>query len=234
MRAAPFPIAHREGMSISRWVFPRPALGDTPPSEDIAILPQHHEPDHLPGEPPPGSGFALAGLWMLLFWALVAILAIWLFPRDAASSNTPSRDAAGRIVIDGLGGGTFRWGYDTAERHWRRGDPIRLEGTYTSAGTFLLWSVEQLPGSCVDRAARFEFHEPVQTSGMLLSLISPVPIMLPFTDPEERVIVLEQMTRPYNPALTQWYYDTVVGHPPSSFFRLQGEELGRFGYPICA
>lgn len=192
-----------------------------------------HEPDHLPGEASHGAGFVTIGLWMLGFWAIVVLLAIWLAPRDAASECSLPHDAEGRAIIENCGGGGLQWGYDNAERYWRAGEPIRLEGRFTSAGTFLLWSVEQLPGSCVDARAVFEFHEPVQPVNPLLSLLSPAPILIPFTDPEERAIVLEEMTRPYNAGLTAWYYDTVVGHHPSEFFRLSGAELARFGYPVC-
>ena len=153
--------------------------------------------------------------------AVFAILAFWMGVAMAIGQE--------RVIVDGMGGGSFRWGYDQAEGYWQRGQPVELRGRYVSAGTFLLWSVEQLPGSCIHPDAIFAFHEPQRL--FLASLAGCAPYGL---DHPDRAAAIEHVTRPYNAGLTRWFMAEVVGDTPScGFTTLIGADLARFGYPIC-
>lgn len=132
-------------------------------------------------------------------------------------------------VVEGMGGGPMQWGYNEAERYWRDGVPIRLEGDYVSAGTFLLWSVEQLPGSCIAPDATFSFHEP-QT--VLAAFVFCAPFGM---DNPARADALESATRPYNDALTAWFMREIAGDSAEcGFTTLTGAEVAQIGrYPLC-
>jgi len=182
---------------------------------------KHDEPDYLPGEALPGSGlldpkYMLIGLYV---WAVI------ILSTCAVLADT---DEEGRVIVDGMGGGTVQWGYGRAEAYLSRGEPIRLEGRYTSAGTFLLWSVERLPGSCIDPDAIFGFHEPQR----LISIVTgcaPFPMGTP-----ERAVAMEEITRPYNEPLTRWFMRNIAGNQAEcGFTNLRGSDMAAFGYPVC-
>ena len=157
---------------------------------------------------------------------LIATTALLLCASWSASAQ--ERDEAGRYIIDGMGGGTIRWGYNTVNQHIMRGEPLRLSGRFTSAGTFMLYAVEQLPGSCIEPDSFFDFHEPQSLAAALF-------FCAPFQEGPRRDEAIDLIVQPYNEPLTEWFMRVVVGDRPScSYTTLRGSDMAQFGYPICA
>lgn len=162
--------------------------------------------------------------------SIAAVVALWAgvalsdVNRAAFASATPTHDAQGRLIVNGSGGGTIQWGYRQAERYWHEGQPIRLSGRFTSAGTFLLWSVENLPGSCIEADASFGFHRP-QEAAALVTFCAPVS-----EDSPRYPGAMEAITRPLNAAATAWFY---ANAPACGFADLSGSDLAGLGYPVC-
>jgi hypothetical protein len=123
----------------------------------------------------------------------------------------------------------MQWGYDLAERYWRTGRPIRLTGRYTSAGTFLLWAVERLPGSCIEPDVFLDFHEPTMP-GSALAGCQPYPL-----DHPDRAGAIRDITHPYNELLTAWFLERIVGDEAEClpYVTLRGRDMAAFGYPVC-
>lgn len=162
--------------------------------------------------------------------SIAAVVALWTgvalsdANRAAFASSEPTHDAHGRLIVNGSGGGTIQWGYRQAEGYWHEGQPIRLSGRFTSAGTFLLWSVENLPGSCIEADASFGFHRP-QEAAALVTFCAPVSEASP-----RYAGAMEAITRPLNAATTGWFYQNA---PACGFANLSGADLAGLGYPMC-
>jgi len=157
---------------------------------------------------------------MLVWAAVIAVVVLW----------TGAARAQDYIIDDGMGGGTVQWGQrennDLIQQALNEGRPIRLEGRYTSAGTFLLHAVQTIPGSCVAPDAVFGFHEAQSVAAM-------VTMCAPFSG-EAREYQNRRIWIHYNEPLRRWFRTEVMGNRPSCGFRnLFGYQLGQFGYPVC-
>lgn len=146
----------------------------------------------------------------------------------AAAILTTSAQAQSLREIDGMGGGSFSWAFPIVLGVVEDGQPVRLSGRFTSAGTFMLYAVDQLPGSCIDPQAFFAFHEPQRPASALIGC-APFPI-----DHPQRDAALEHVYRWYNEPLTQWFLTEIAAHGPScGYTTLRGYQMAAFGYPVC-
>jgi len=167
----------------------------------------------------------------LAFVALVSACAV------APEGSRPQQvsgvidQSAPPIIINGSGGGTVGWGRESVNqviiRAYREGRPVRLSGRFVSAGTFFLYAVENISGSCVEADAIFAFHRAV----LVVSVFTTVPI--PITG-ERSLIVNANAAEAYNPALSRWFLDGIEeGRITGWFTNRTGAQLGAFGYNTC-
>lgn len=146
----------------------------------------------------------------------------------AAAMLATSAQAQNLREIDGMGGGSFSWAFPIVLGVVEDGQPVRLSGRFTSAGTFMLYAVDQLPGSCIDPQAFFAFHEPQRPASALIGCA-------PFSmDHPQRNLALEHVHRWYNEPLTNWFLSEIAGdRAECGYTTLRGYQMAAFGYPIC-
>jgi len=135
------------------------------------------------------------------------------------------------IVINGRGGGGIAQGREYINRMMARayaeGRQVRLSGRFTSAGTFALFLVENVPGSCLEPTAIFEFHRAVA----VISALTVVPVPLTGSEGAE---ANANIAETYNPDLSRWFLDGIkTGRITAWFTNLTGAQLGAFGYNVC-
>jgi len=135
------------------------------------------------------------------------------------------------IIIDGRGGGSIAQGREYVNRMMARafseGRPVRLSGRFTSAGTFALFLVENVPGSCAEANTIFGFHRAV--AGVSILTVMPIPLTGSAGD-----IANANIAETYNPALARWFLDGIEsGLITTLFTNLRGSEMAQFGYPVC-
>jgi hypothetical protein len=163
-----------------------------------------------------------------IVYAVILAIALLTVINVQRANAYPDPNTTSLRVIDSMGGGSFRWAFPIVLGVVEDGQPIRLEGRFTSAGTFLLYAVEQIPGSCIDPDALFAFHEPQRPASALVGC-APFGLNHP-----QRDLALEHVTRWYNDGLTDWFTRTIADNGPScGYTNVHGQQLAAFGYPIC-
>lgn len=195
---------------------------------------KHDEPDHIYGEPRPGTGllnpcYLLAGL---TFWVAMVAGTVAFAEEGRAGFNRVEQqtyDAQGRYILRGdrdarpsphhSGGGitthAARYFLSIAGR-----GPFRIEGTWFSSGTMVLALVagpDAVEGSCLGEV-EMNFHEGIPLSGDNSNL---------------------NQNRGYSGVFTRelrdWYHTMRNGGGMSYLnpMVLDQNELGLMGYPVC-
>lgn len=170
---------------------------------------------------------------VLQFLALMAgalLLTLYL------STPTRAQQAHGVDVPPGLthvegtrSGGGMQWGYNMAERHVARGEPLYVTGHFFSAGNFILYSVQELPGSLIAPTTVLHFHEPGTMAGLFIGCAR-----FDVGNPQ-RYLSLRDALHPMNQPVRDWYLQNVLGQPcmrDDHTVQLDGPELATMGYPV--
>lgn len=151
-----------------------------------------------------------------------------MFTMALIAMMTATTAQADQRVIDGMGGGSFNWAFPIVLGVVEDGQPVRLSGRFTSAGTFMLYAVDQLPGSCIEPDAFFDFHEPQRPASALFGC-APFGMNHP-----QRDLALEHVHRWYNEPLTEWFLRVIAGDSAECrYTTLRGYQMAEFGYPVC-
>lgn len=135
-----------------------------------------------------------------------------------------------RHVLRGAPGDLIMTAQYEVNRFFFHGQPVELgPGTYTSAGTFWLFIVERVPGSCVVREGTlFRFHGAVDP---MATFLFPVPIR---ASGQARASGDRAARLAYNNALVGWFDREVASRDSASYVNLTGAEIiDIFGYAEC-
>jgi hypothetical protein len=142
----------------------------------------------------------------------------------------PALTAADPIVVTGAPGNFVSAGRNEVNRLLGRaqdeGRPVRLEGRFVSAGTYLLHAVEHVPHSCIAPDAIVAVHRAL--SPMSLAAV-PIPLQ-----GEAGRVANEAQAEAYSPAMRQWFLAGIeAGTITAWFTNLRGSDMARFGYRVC-